>query len=41
MAAAMKLAVEAGYLARRSGRIPRKLYATASSPVEGVIGAKD
>jgi thiazole synthase len=41
MAAAMKSAVEAGYLARRSGRIPRKLYATASSPVEGVIGAKD
>jgi thiazole synthase len=41
MAHAMRLALEAGYLARRSGRIPRKLYATASSPVEGVIGAKD
>lgn len=41
MARAMKLAVEAGYLARRAGRIPRKLYATASSPVEGVIGAKE
>lgn len=41
MARAMRLAIEAGYLARRSGRIPRKLYATASSPVEGVIGAKD
>ena len=41
MAHAMRLAVEAGYLARRSGRIPRKLYATASSPIEGVIGAKD
>ena len=41
MAHAMRLAIEAGYLARRSGRIPRKLYATASSPVEGVIGAKD
>ena len=39
MARAMRLAVEAGYLARRSGRIPRKLYATASSPLEGVIGA--
>jgi thiazole synthase len=41
MARAMRLAVEAGYLARRSGRIPRKLYATASSPLEGVIGAGD
>ena len=41
MARAMKLAVEAGLLARRAGRIPRKLYATASSPIEGVIGAKD
>ena len=40
MARAMKLAVEAGFLAARAGRIPRKLYATASSPVEGVIGAK-
>jgi len=39
MARAMKFAIEAGYLARRAGRIPRKLYATASSPVEGVIGA--
>ena len=38
MAHAMRLAVEAGYLAARAGRIPRKLYATASSPVEGVIG---
>ncbi len=41
MAVAMKLALEAGYLARRAGRIPRKLYATASSPIEGVIGAKE
>jgi thiazole synthase len=40
MARAMKLATEAGYLARRAGRIPRKLYATASSPLEGVIGAE-
>jgi thiazole synthase len=39
MARAMKLATEAGYLAHRAGRIPRKLYATASSPIEGVIGA--
>lgn len=38
MARAMKLAVEAGRLAYESGRIPKKLYATASSPVEGVIG---
>jgi thiazole synthase len=37
MATAMKLAVEAGRLAFLSGRIPRKLYATASSPLEGVI----
>ncbi len=40
MARAMKLAIEAGRLAYRSGRIPRKLYATASSPLEGVIGAE-
>ena len=38
MAAAMKLAVEAGRLAYLSGRIPRKRYATASSPLEGVVG---
>lgn len=38
MARAMKLAVEAGRLAFESGRIPKKLYATASSPIEGVIG---
>ncbi|MCK4601833.1 MAG: thiazole synthase [Phycisphaerae bacterium] len=41
MAKAMRLAIEAGYVARRSGRIPRKLYATASSPLEDVIGAED
>jgi thiazole synthase len=39
MARAMRLAVEAGRLAFHSGRIPKKLYATASSPLEGVIGA--
>jgi thiazole synthase len=38
MATAMKLAVEAGRLAFRAGRISRKRYATASSPMEGVIG---
>src|SRR3954447_2069012 len=38
MARAMRLAVEAGRLAYRSGRIPRKMYATASSPVEGLVG---
>ncbi len=41
MARAMKLAIESGYLARRAGRIVRKLYATAASPLEGVIGAED
>jgi thiazole synthase len=38
MAHAMRLAVESGLLGRRAGRIPRKLYATASSPLAGVIG---
>src|SRR5438067_2189004 len=38
MAAAMKLAVQAGRLAYVSGRIPRKMYANASSPVEGMVG---
>src|SRR6266581_6567251 len=37
MAQAMRHAVEAGRLACRAGRIPKKLYATASSPIEGVI----
>jgi thiazole synthase len=37
MAKAMKLAVEAGRLAYESGRIPKKLYANASSPVDGLI----
>ena len=39
MASAMKLAVEAGRLAFLAGRIPRREYASASSPVEGRIGA--
>ena len=38
MAEAMKLAVRAGRLAYLAGRIPSKMYALASSPVEGVIG---
>jgi len=37
MARAMKLAVEAGRLAYHAGRIPKKLYAQASSPIEGMI----
>ena len=40
MARAMKLAVEAGRLAFLAGRIPRKMYATASSPLEGLIGRR-
>src|ERR1700738_5130374 len=39
MALAMKLAVEAGRHAYLAGRMPRKLYATASSPLTGVVGA--
>lgn len=38
MAEAMKHAVRAGRLAYLAGRIPRKMYATASSPVEGMVG---
>ena len=37
MARAFKLAVEAGRLAYQSGRIPKRLYAQASSPLEGVV----
>ena len=37
MADAMRLAVEAGRKAFKAGRIPRKLYATASSPLTGLI----
>ncbi len=37
MACAMKHAMEAGRLAAKSGRIPRKLYATASTTMEGRI----
>jgi thiazole synthase len=38
MAEAMKLAVIAGRLSYNAGRIPRKLYANASSPLDGMIG---
>jgi thiazole synthase len=37
MAEAIKHAVIAGRLAYRAGRIPKKLYATASSPIEGML----
>jgi len=37
MAEAMKYAVWAGRMAYKAGRIPRKLYATASSPIEGML----
>ena len=37
MALAMKLAIESGRLAYEAGRIPKKLYATASSPLDGLI----
>ncbi len=37
MARAMRLAIEAGRLAYEAGRIPRKPYATASSPIDGSI----
>lgn len=40
MAAAMKLAVEAGRLAYLAGRIPRREYATPSSPTEGLVGSQ-
>jgi thiazole synthase len=37
MATAMKHAVEAGRLAHLAGRMPRRLYASASSPMDGVV----
>jgi len=39
MARAMRLAAESGRLAFLAGRIPKRLYATASSPLEGTIAA--
>jgi thiazole synthase len=40
MARAMRLAVEAGREAFLAGRIEKRLYATASSPLQGVIGSQ-
>jgi thiazole synthase len=40
MSRAMKAACEAGRLAYLSGRIPKRLYATASSPEDGVISTR-
>jgi thiazole synthase len=40
MAEAMDLAVRAGRLAFEAGRMPKRLYASASSPVAGVVGGK-
>lgn len=39
MARAMRWAILAGRAAYKAGRIPKKLYATASSPLEGVVTA--
>jgi thiazole synthase len=39
MAIAMKLATQAGRLAFEAGRMPKKLYASASSPLSGVVGS--
>ncbi len=40
MARAMRLAAESGRLAYLAGRIPKRLYATASSPTEGVVSSR-
>jgi thiazole synthase len=40
MAEAMKLAVEAGRLAHLAGRMPKKLYASASSALSGMVGSR-
>ncbi len=39
MAEAMRYAVKAGRLSKEAGRMPRRLYASASSPVDGLIGS--
>jgi thiazole synthase len=39
MAEAMRLAVEAGRAAFKAGRMPRRLHASASSPITGLVGA--
>ncbi len=41
MARAMKCAIDAGRLAYLSGRIPKRLYASASSPEDGVVGSNE
>jgi thiazole synthase len=41
MAHSMRLAVESGWLAAGAGRIARKRYASASSPVDGVISSRE
>jgi thiazole synthase len=38
MAGAMRKAVEAGREAFLAGRIPRKRFASASSPIDGIVG---
>ena len=38
MASAMRYGVEAGRLAYLAGRMPKRLYASASSPTAGVLG---
>jgi thiazole synthase len=38
MAHAMRLAVDSGRLAYEAGRMEKKLYASASSPLSGVVG---
>ena len=40
MAISMKLAVEAGRLAHLAGRMPKRLYASASSPMTGMVAAR-
>ena len=39
MAHAMRHAIIAGHLARGAGRMPKQLYATASSPIDGLLGS--
>jgi thiazole synthase len=39
MATAVKLGIEAGRYAYLAGRMPKKLYASASSPLTGVVGS--
>ena len=41
MATAMRLGAQAGRLAYTAGRVPRRLYAKASSPLDGIIGREE